>query len=99
MDLSSEVPFQPIFSQEAAVKVESNDVAGVSRRITNMSLTRSSDDYIESFMKEHDPEVLIEIAEFIRSYREHLTTSLQLADLAYDRIVNVLEEISDIKEH
>jgi len=88
--------FSPVFTEFQAEEKERQEQQqaqqyGISRRVTLTVLTKSFDELKN--ISQNNPDSLIDVADFVIQYRDHAKNSLDLANIALERLISSLVEI------
>jgi hypothetical protein len=92
--------FEPTFSDEQVNTFEANynETWGVNRRLTMITLSRSSGQLIEGFaslITENNGDAFVSLIDQIKDYRQHLEDMTRLADTAAARLILVGQYIAE----
>ena len=90
LDDLATIDFEAEMTQEQVKEYETgqNEVWGMKRRITLISLTRTKAELVAGFSDtENGVEMLMEMIDHVHEWRDHLKASLGLAEAASSRLI------------
>lgn len=95
--------FKAVFTDEQVKSFEAdhNETWGVKRRLTMITLSRSSKQLMDGFapmIAEDDGEAFSSLLDQINDYRDHMKAGVELADAAMARLLWVGKYVTDSKK-